>query len=111
MKRKRVAKKAYSQFARERFEEIFILERRSQDREDYYGDDDTDRCAYTATSLGSAVICFLGSGVFFFSLKFRNFKKLRLCLFWVKITSGNAFPEMRLFGRSGKFYFPEIEIR
>ena len=37
--------------------------------------------------------------------------KLRLCLFWVKITSGNAFPEMRLFGWSGKFYFPEIEIR
>ena len=36
---------------------------------------------------------------------------LRLCLFWVKITSGNAFPEMRLFGWSGKFYFPEIEIR
>ena len=35
----------------------------------------------------------------------------RLCLFWVKITSGNAFPEMRLFGCSGKFYFPEIEIR
>ena len=30
----------------------------------------------------------------------------RLCLFWVKITSGNAFPEMRLFGWSGKFYFP-----
>ena len=37
--------------------------------------------------------------------------KLRLCLFWVKITSGNAFPEMRLFGWFGKFYFPEIEIR
>ena len=36
---------------------------------------------------------------------------LRLCLFWVKITSGNAFPKMRLFGWSGKFYFPEIEIR
>ena len=36
---------------------------------------------------------------------------LRLCLFWVKITSGNAFPEMRLFGWSGKFYFPKIEIR
>ena len=36
---------------------------------------------------------------------------LRLCLFWVKIISGNAFPEMRLFGWSGKFYFPEIEIR
>ena len=36
---------------------------------------------------------------------------LRLCLFWVKITSGNAFPEMRLFGWSRKFYFPEIEIR
>ena len=36
---------------------------------------------------------------------------VRLCLFWVKITSGNAFPEMRLFGWSGKFYFPEIEIR
>ena len=36
---------------------------------------------------------------------------LRLCLFLVKITSGNAFPEMRLFGWSGKFYFPEIEIR
>ena len=35
----------------------------------------------------------------------------RLCLFWVKITSGNAFPEMRLFGWSRKFYFPEIEIR
>ena len=35
----------------------------------------------------------------------------RLCLFWVKITSGNAFPEMRLSGCSGKFYFPEIEIR
>ena len=37
--------------------------------------------------------------------------RFRLCLFWVKITSGNAFPEMRLFGWSGKFYFPEIEIR
>ena len=37
--------------------------------------------------------------------------RLRLCLFWVKITSGNAFPKMRLFGWSGKFYFPEIEIR
>ena len=37
--------------------------------------------------------------------------KVRLCLFWVKITSGNAFLEMRLFGWSGKFYFPEIEIR
>ena len=36
---------------------------------------------------------------------------VRLCLFWVKITSENAFPEMRLFGRSGKFYFPENEIR
>ena len=36
---------------------------------------------------------------------------LRLCLFWVKITSENAFPEMRLFGWFGKFYFPEIEIR
>ena len=36
---------------------------------------------------------------------------LKLCLFWVKITSRNAFPEMRLFGWSGKFYFPEIEIR
>ena len=36
---------------------------------------------------------------------------LRLCLFWVKITSGNAFPAMRLFGWSGKFYFLEIEIR
>ena len=38
-------------------------------------------------------------------------KAIRLCLFWGKITSGNAFPEMRLFGWSGKFYFPEIEIR
>ena len=27
---------------------------------------------------------------------------LRLCLFWVKITSGNAFSEMRVFGWSGK---------
>ena len=36
---------------------------------------------------------------------------IRLCLFWAKIISGNAFPEMRLFGWSGKFYFPEIEIR
>ena len=36
---------------------------------------------------------------------------LRLCLFWVKITSENAFPEMRLFSWSEKFYFPEIEIR
>ena len=36
---------------------------------------------------------------------------VRLCLFWVKITFGNAFSEMRLFGWSGKFYFPEIEIR
>ena len=35
----------------------------------------------------------------------------RMCLFWVKIISGNAFPKMRLFGWSGKFYFPEIEIR
>ena len=37
--------------------------------------------------------------------------KFRLCLFGVKITSRNAFPEMRLFGWSEKFYFPEIEIR
>ena len=36
---------------------------------------------------------------------------LRLCLFWVKIISGNAFPEMRVFGWSGKFYFPEIDFR
>ena len=27
---------------------------------------------------------------------------LRVCLFWVKITSGNAFPEMQVFGWSGK---------
>ena len=40
-----------------------------------------------------------------------NSFSLRLCLFWVKIISGNGFPEMRLFGWSGKFYFPEIEIR
>ena len=39
------------------------------------------------------------------------FFRLRLCLFWVKIISENAFPKMRLFGWSGKFYFPEIEIR
>ena len=39
------------------------------------------------------------------------FEYFRLCLFWVKITSGNVFPEMRLFGWSRKFYFPEIEIR
>ena len=37
--------------------------------------------------------------------------EFRLRLFWVKITSGNAFPEMRLFGWTEKFYFPEIEIR
>ena len=36
---------------------------------------------------------------------------VRLCLFWVKITFGNAFSKMRLFGWSGKFYFLEIEIR
>ena len=47
---------------------------------------------------------------FFWETFFINFS-LRLCLFWVKIISGNAFPEMRLFGWSGKFYFPEIEIR
>ena len=29
----------------------------------------------------------------------------------MKITSGNAFPEIRLFGWSGKFYFPKIKIR
>ena len=39
------------------------------------------------------------------------FGPLRVCLFWVKITSGNTFSEMRLFGWSRKFYFPEIEIR
>ena len=38
-------------------------------------------------------------------------KRLRLCLFWVKMTSENAFSEMRLFGWFGKFYFSEIEIR
>ena len=32
-------------------------------------------------------------------------------MFGVKIISGNTFSEMRLFGWSGKFYFPEIEIR
>ena len=36
---------------------------------------------------------------------------IRVCLFWVKITSENAFPEMGLFGWFGKFYFSEIEIR
>jgi len=33
------------------------------------------------------------------------------CLFWVKITFENAFPEMGVFGWSGKFYFPEIDFR
>ena len=45
------------------------------------------------------------------SEKFKQRLTFRLCLFWVKITSGNAFSEMRLFGWFGKFYFPEIEIR
>ena len=34
---------------------------------------------------------------------------IRMCLFWVKIISGNAFPKMRLFGWSGKFYFPRLK--
>ena len=34
----------------------------------------------------------------------------RLRLFWVKIIFGNAFPEMRMFGWSGKFYFPKIDF-
>ena len=36
---------------------------------------------------------------------------LRLCLFWVKIISGNAFPKMRVFGWSGKLNFLEIDFR
>ena len=38
-------------------------------------------------------------------------ENFRLCLFWVKIISGNAFPEMRVFGWSGKQNFPEIDFR
>ena len=45
------------------------------------------------------------------SEKFKQRLTFRLCLFLVKITSGNAFLKMRLFGWFGKFYFPEIEIR
>ena len=33
---------------------------------------------------------------------------LRLCLFWVKITSGNAFPYLRVFGCARKMHFPEM---
>ena len=64
-------------------------------------------CSREAFNSGPAVtkefdlMCWRGSECILF----------RLCLFWVKITSGNAFPKMRLFGWSGKFYFPEIEIR
>ena len=33
---------------------------------------------------------------------------IRLCLFWVKITSGNAFPYLRVFGCAWKMHFPEM---
>ena len=32
----------------------------------------------------------------------------RLCLFWVKITSGNVFPYLRVFGCTRKMHFPEM---
>ena len=34
--------------------------------------------------------------------------KFRLCLFWVKITSGNAFPYLRVFGCARKMHFSEM---
>ena len=37
-----------------------------------------------------------------------KYKKLRLCLFWVKITSGNAFPYLRVFGCAWKMHFSEM---
>ena len=33
---------------------------------------------------------------------------LRLCLFWLQITFGNAFPYMRVFGCAWKINFPEV---
>ena len=33
---------------------------------------------------------------------------LRLCLFWVKSISGNAFPYLRVFGCARKMHFPEM---
>ena len=35
-------------------------------------------------------------------------ENFRLCLFWVKITSGNAFPYLRVFGCARKMHFPEM---
>ena len=34
--------------------------------------------------------------------------QFRLCLFWVKITSGNAFPYLRVFGCARKMHFSEM---
>ena len=34
--------------------------------------------------------------------------QLRLCLFWVKITFGNAFPYLQVFGCAWKMHFPEM---
>ena len=34
--------------------------------------------------------------------------KLWLCLFWMKITFGNAFPYLRVFGCTWKMHFPEM---
>ena len=34
--------------------------------------------------------------------------KLRLCLFWVKITSENVFLYLRVFGCAWKMHFPEM---
>ena len=34
--------------------------------------------------------------------------EIRLCLFWVKITSGNAFPYLRVLGCARKMHFPEM---
>ena len=54
----------------------------------------------------------------FFSLNFAEFSTrsmlhslpLRLCLFWVKITSGNAFPYLWVFGCAWKMHFPEMHF-
>ena len=35
-------------------------------------------------------------------------ERFRLCLFWVKITSGNAFLYLRVFGCAWKMHFPEM---
>ena len=53
-----------------------------------------------------------GNGLYMRDLDLKFFlaykSSLRLCLFWVKITSGNAFSYLQVFSCAWKMHFPEM---